>query len=138
MTARRVMAGIKTYLTGAGLSLTDLSYATVEEAGERTFPFLLIEDTGTQEAEPEALRGVYEVAIDVSLMTNPEDTSTADHDTAMDELYAALGDTPSLTTALDGETNLKCWAVNGVNQNTSPEDGRRRTTVSLTVVAAEI
>lgn len=131
------MSGVKTYISAAGLSLAGITYATVEENGDISYPFILIEDTGTAEVEADALKGVYEVGVDVSLFTNPEDTTTADHDTAMDEIYASLGDTVALTTALDGETNLKCWAVNGVNQSTSPEEGRRKTTVSLSVVAAE-
>lgn len=136
MTSRRVMAGVKAYLEGATFTLAGITFATVEENGDKAFPFVLIEDTGTQEHE--TLIGVYEIGIDVSLHTDPERTTTAAHDTAMDELYAELGNTTSLQASLDGLTSLRCWDVRGVNQATGPEDGRRKTTVAIRVTAAEV
>jgi hypothetical protein len=136
MTARRVVAGLKTYLSGAGLTLTGLSYATVEESEDKAYPLITIDETGTEEHE--VLQGVYSITVDCSLHTDPEKTTDAAHNTAQDEFYAALGDTSAVKTALDGETLLTCWDVRGVNQSNAPEDGRRKTTVSLTITAAEI
>ena len=136
MTSRRVMEGVKTYLTGAGMALSGLTFNTVEESEDKAYPLGVVEETGT--AEHEILRGVYQVTVDCHLYTDPEKTTDADHRTAMDELYAALGNTTAITSALDGETSLKCYDVRGIEQITAPEDGRRKTTVTISVTAAEI
>jgi hypothetical protein len=129
------MAGLKTYLSGAGLALSGLTYRTTEESGDKTYPLIVIEETGTQEHE--VLRGVYAMTIDIHLYTDPEKTTTAAHDTAMDALYQVLGDTTAVIASLNGESSLTCYDVRGVNQFTGPEDGRRKTTVTLLVTAAE-
>jgi hypothetical protein len=130
------MEGLKTYLSGAGFTLSGLSFVTTEEAGDKAYPLIVIDETGTEEHE--VLLGVYQVSVDCNLFTDPERTATADHNTAQDRLYASLGDTPTVKSTLDGQTLLKCWDVRGVNQSNQPEDGRRKSTVSLTVTAAEI
>jgi len=140
MTSRRVLAGIKTYLEGAGLTLTGLSFATVEESEDKAYPLVTINETGTEEIEQNGtvMRGNYNITVDCSLYTDPEKVTDAEHNTAQDEFYAALGNTSAVETALDGETLLTCWDVRGVNQSNEPEEGRRKATVSLTVTAAEI
>lgn len=136
MTSRKVMAGVKTYLVGAGLTLSGLSYTVAQDTEDKAFPLIIVEETGTEEHE--TLLGVYSMTVDVHLFTNPEGATDAEHETAMDEIYAALGDTSALQTALSAETNLTCYNVRGINQFTGPEDGRRKTTVTLQVIAKGI
>lgn len=135
MTSRRVMAGIKTYLQGASITLSGLTYATTQETADEAFPRITIEETGTEEHE--VLRGVYTITVDCHLETDPERSTDAQHSTTMDEFYTALGDTTALTSALEAEASLKCWDVRGVNQTTMPDQGRRKTTITLQVTAAQ-
>jgi hypothetical protein len=130
------MEGLKNYLNNSTFSLSGLTFNTVEESEDKAYPLGIVEETGT--AEHEVLRGVYQVTTAVHLFTNPESTTDAEHDTAMDELYSILGDTTAVTSALTFEPNLTCYDVRGVEQFTGPEDGRRKTTVTLLVTAAEI
>lgn len=136
MTSRRVLSGVKSYLEGEDVDIDGLVVATVDESIDKTYPLAIVSENGTEEHE--ILRGVYEVSVLVTLYTDPERATDAEHATAVDEMYSALGNILRFQTSLSANAHLKCWDVRGVNQTTGPESGRRTTEFSLTITASEI
>jgi hypothetical protein len=109
------------------------------EDEEKTYPCILVTDTGAEEHE--VLRGVFTVGVDVQINTIPNDdaadgTTEAQHQAISSNLYDLLGDVASIT-ALDAYEGLTVFDIRGSEPANEREDGRNATTISQEITCCQ-
>jgi len=117
----RMTAGVPVHISG-----------TAEEIAP---PLVGISDTGSElhEANGVIMRGIYEIQIDVELVTVPDETTNDQHAAMADTLWNIIaGDLPPHLTGPNGLTLFDFRAGGGTLET---DDGRRATRYECLAIA---
>lgn len=120
-------------------NIAGLNIYLSQEDDSRSYPCITIMDTGSEEHE--VLRGVYDVSVDVTPQTIPNDTeydgtTQEQHRAISTELYNILGNTNAIT-SLNDYPDLKVFDIRGVEQGNEREDGRNSMTITLEITCCQ-
>ena len=111
--------------------LSACSFVIRDNAIDRTFPQCRTSERSVEEHE--IVLGTYLAQVDVTIRTNPEDTSDAVHQSIVDQAWQIVADT-ELKRWLSQTAELQVFEARCSGPMTEPDDDYRATTFPLRCV----